>query len=333
MAITVVGELGLDLRGPEANNMFLKPIFFDESVPDLFEVMPQVLYEQKIAYASTMKDIIQRAVSCGMQPKGDFDIYERTMTVDPVGAYVEMCYDELLNTVYQQLLKQGTDISDLSGTLVESIARQRFQEGIRKDLEKLAFYGNKAYTANPDEIVNINQTDGMWVYLFGLVAKDVIPYINTGSGAALNAGDGIEIMQEVWQNQANVLKAVPNSNKVFLVTTDLYYQYKEDLQFGTASSSAFIPTLEQGVGGDLYQGIEVRPMWDWQGYANRFQGIDQAHQVILTTKDNMVMGTNVANPRSEFRSWYDIDSELYKMRSKFVAGFNYKYEEFFVVGY
>jgi len=279
------GELNLNQKGNEATKLILTPIFFDDSVPELFEVMPMVNSEQKMAYASVMKNVIQRSISCGLRPKGEVDIYERCINTDFVAVYVEQCFDEILNLTYQSLLKTGKDISDLSGTIFMEVLLRRVREAIKNDIEKLAFYGDKQ---SADE--NINLTDGMWVY-------------------------------------------VPAAQKIFLVTSDLFYQYVEDLENGSINSEAYTANIENGGRGARFRGIEVRPMWDWQQYAEEFQGTADAHQAILTTKDNMVMATDVQNPDTSLEVWYDMDSELNKVRTRFRFGFNYKLEEFLVAAF
>lgn len=322
------GEFSLDLQGSEASNLLLTPIFFDESVPELFEVMPMVNSEKKMAYASVMKNVLQRSISCGLRPKGEVDLYERCINTDLVAVYVNQCFDEALNLAYTSLLKAGRQISDLTGTLLMEILITRVQQAIKKDIEKLAFYGDKASAD-----ANINLTDGMWVYLFDLVSKALIPYVNSGSGAPLTAGDGIDILTEMYENQTNELKAVAPNEKVFLVTTDLFYQYVKDLENGSINSEAYTANIEDGGRGSRFRGIEVRPMWDWQQYALDFQGQADAHQAILTTRDNMVMATDVQSPQNQLEVWYDRDSELNKVRTRFRFGFNYKLEEFLVVAY
>lgn len=322
------GEFSLDLRGSKASNLFLTPIFFDDSVPELFEVMPMVNSEKKMAYASVMKNVIQRSVSCGLRPKGEVDIYERCINTDTVAVYVNQCFDEARNLAYTSLLKKGRQISDLTGTLLMEILITRVQQAIKKDIEKLAFYGDKA---SADE--NLNVTDGMWVYLFDLVSKALIPYSDSGSGAPLTAGDGINILTDMYEKQTNALKAVAPNEKIFLVTTDLFYQYQKDLENGSINSESYTGNIENGGRGMLFRGVEVRPMWDWQQYALEFQGQADAHQAILTTRDNMVMATDVESPENQLEVWYDRDSELNKVRTRFRFGFNYKLEEFLVVAY
>ena len=322
------GELNLNIQGSEASKLLLSPIFFEDSVPELFEVMPMVNSEKKMAYASVMKNVLQRSVSCGLRPKGEVELYERCINTDLVAVYVTQCFDEALNLAYQSALKTGADISDLTGTIFMEILIRRVQEAIKKDVEKLAFYGDKTSAD-----ANINLTDGMWVYIFDLVAKSLIPYVDTNSGAPLTAGDGIDILEAMYESQTNELKAVAPAEKIYLVSTDLYFQYVKDLEEGSINSEAYTSNIENGGRGSRYRNIEVRPMWDWQQYALDFQGTADAHQAILTTRDNMVMATDVQSPQNQLQVWYDMDSELNKIRTRFRFGFNYKLEEFLVAAF
>lgn len=320
-------EIEFTLQGAEAAKAILKPIFFDDSA-ELFEVMPMVTSEQKMAYASVMRDVIQRAISCGMRPQGEIDIYERTISTDNMGVYVNQCFDEALNTAYTSLYKQGKDITDLTGTVFSEILITRVQEAIKKHIEKLAFFGDKASAD-----ASINLVDGVWTYLFDLVANNLVPYVDSNSGSPLVAGDGIDLLTAMYEEQRNELKALAPGEKIFLVSGNVFHQYEKDLREGSINSSAYTMNVQDGGLGVKFQNIEVRPMWDWEQYAAQYLGVQNANLAVLTSKDNLVIATDVENQDNNLEVWYDRDSELNKVRSRFRLGFNYKLEEFFVAAF
>jgi hypothetical protein len=273
---------------------------------------------------------MQLANGCGWTPKGSLSLFERCIDTEEIKVNLEMCYDEFVGTVYKQKLKAGSQSTNLEGTVFAQILMTRMQQSLRKQMLKAAFFGNKAST---DEAVNM--TDGMWsVYLPQLVAANLIPYINSNSGTPLGAGDGIDLLTAVWENASNVLSAVPEAQKVLLVSANVYRQYLQDLQNNGVSSAAHLTLLTNGAQRLTFNGIEVRPMYDWAQYAAQYLAIPaDANFVLYTERTNLVLGTDIANPTNQAIVWHDEEEEKLKVKSRFYLGFNYKHSDFFTVAY
>jgi hypothetical protein len=330
MAKVESGQFRIGLVGTQAQDMLFKPIFFDAEIDEIFDVMVLVNKKQQIGYVGAMEDIMQLANGCGWTPKGNLSLFERCIDTDEIKVNLEMCYDEFVGTVYKQKLKAGSQSSNLEGTVFAQILMTRMQQSLRKQMLKAAFFGNKAST---DDAVNM--TDGMWsVYLPQLVAANLIPYINSNSGTPLGAGDGIDLLTAVWENASNVLSAVPEAQKVLLVSANVYRQYLQDLQNNGVSSAAHLTLLTNGAQRLTFNGIEVRPMYDWAQYAASYLGIPvDANLVLYTERTNLVLGTDIANPTNQAIVWHDEEEEKLKVKSKFYLGFNYKHSDFFTVAY
>ena len=185
-------------------------------------------------------------------------------------------------------------------------------EAIKKHVEKLAFFGDKD---QDDE--NINLVDGVWKYIFDLVSKNAIPYIDTNSGTPLSAGDAIDYFDAIYDAQAPVLEALAPSEKCFFVSSNIYKQYKKDLREGGFGSAAYANDTQQGIPALNYEGIEIKPMWDWPQYATKYLGQPNANLMLLTTRDNLVYATDVENTDTNLEVWYDRDSEQNKVRTRF----------------
>lgn len=330
MANFEAGQFRIDLKGTQAQEMLFKPVFFDAELEQMFETMVLVNQKQDIGYVGVMEDIIQSATGCGWTPKGSLDIFERCIETTAAKINVELCYDEFLGTVYKEKLKKGTQIDNLEGTIFMDILMTRVRQAMRKQMLKLGFFGDKT---SGDDAVNL--TDGMWtVYIPQLVAANLIPYINSNSGTPLGAGDGIDLLTAVWENSSNVLSAVPEANKAFYVSANVYRQYLQDLQNNGVSSAAHLTLLTSGAQRLEFNGIEVKPMYDWAQYAAQYLGIPaDANLVLYTERQNMVFGTDIANPINQVTAWHDMEEEKLKVKSKFYLGFNYKHSDLITVAY
>ena len=329
MATFEAGQFRIGLVGTQAQEMLFKPVFFDAEIEDIFETMVLVNNKQQIGYVGVMEDIMQLSGGCGWTPKGALGLFERCIEVDEIKVNLELCYDEFVGTVYKQKLKAGTQSSNLEGTIFMQILMTRMVQALRKQMLKVAFFGNKA---SVDDAVNI--TDGMWsVYIPQLVANNLVPYINSNSGTPLGAGDGIDLLSAVWENSTNVLSAVPEAQKVFLVSANVYRQYLQDLQNNGVSSAAHLTLLTDGAQRLTFNGIEVKPMYDWQQYADSYLNVQNANFVLYTERTNFVLGTDIANPINQAMAWHDMEEEKLKVRSRFYLGFNYKHSDLITVAY
>ena len=108
MATVESGQFAINLIGSQAQELLLKPIFFDANVEEIFDTMVLVNKKQNLAYADTMVNLLQNTNTCGWTPKGNFAIFDRCIETELVKANVELCYDEFADTVYKQLMKKGT---------------------------------------------------------------------------------------------------------------------------------------------------------------------------------------------------------------------------------
>ena len=99
------------------------------------------------------------------------------------------------------------------------------------------------------------------------------------------------------------------------------------------SSSSHFDRIQDGAMALKFRGIEVKPMWEWQAYANQYLGLADANLVLYTTKQNFVLGTDILNPANQMKMWYDDIEEKFFVKSAFYLGFNFKNEEFLTVAY
>jgi hypothetical protein len=322
-----LGELDVRFVGTEANKLFLEPIFFDADTLNEFRVMGNVVNKKKIGFIRPLENIIRKYTGCGFNPVGSLSIYEREIEVNKMRIDLELCWDEFEDTVFEELLRTGTNIADVRDTQIGDILMNRARQGVKMDLSRLLYFGNKA-SADP----NYDTIDGFWtVYYPGLVADGLIPRTNTGSGTAMASGDGIAILRAVYDQAPLPLKGLPNAEKVLNVTGSVWMQYNEDIEDGGGGDFGLM-TLIEGSPRLFFRGIEVRPMWRWDEIATSL-GTTLPNYVEYTTKMNKVLATDVLDPSSELRIWYDDKDEKNYVKARFKMGSNYIHPSLISVGY
>lgn len=327
MATTELGQFAVSYRGDLANEILLEPVFFDSELRSSFRIMPNVTNRRKMQFVEKLENVVRKYTGCGFTPIGNMSVYDREIEVQRMKIDMKICWDEFKDTVFEELLNQGTRLPDLTGTQIESILIGRIQQALRLDLERLAFFGN---TASNDP--NYDSVDGLWtVYYPELVAEALSPRTNTGSGSDLAAGDGIDILRAVYDQAPNELKALPANQKVFNVTHSVYNQYLVDIEEGGGADYGLL-TMINGVQTLQFRGIPVMPYHRWDGILTAL-GTTKPHYVEYTTPLNRVLATDITDPGTDLSIWYDQKDEEVYMKGRWKMGVNYVHHSLVSLGY
>jgi len=327
MASVEISQLDVSFRGTEANNIFLEPVFFDDNLRGQFRVLGNVANKKKMVFVQQLENIVRKYSGCGFNPVGSVDIYQRTIDVEKMKVDLEMCWDEFEDTVFEELLKTGTRLPDISGTLIENILLTRVQQAIRNDITRLSYFGDQS-SNNP----NFDSLDGFWtVYYPQLVADDLVPRANTGSGTNLASGDGFAILRDVYDQAPLQLKGLPANQKVFNVTQSVYSQLREDIENGGGGDYGLLQLIN-GVEQFTFRGVTVIPQFRWDDIATSL-GTTKPHYVEYTTPQNKVLATDVLSPETALELWYDQKDEKVYIKARFKMGVNYIHPSLISLGY
>lgn len=335
MPTTVTGQVGVNLQGVQADQIFLKPVFMDEAVQNIMRVMPNVVYRKKMLFAGQLDDILRQKTGCGFKPVGNMTISERCVETTLVKADTEQCFDEYFDTALMELWNKGIDMQNLEGTPLANIWMQRARLGIQRQINKLAFFGDKA-TADATQ----NIVDGLWtVYIPQLVSQNLVPRVDSQSGTPLGSGDAIDLLDEVFESASNELKAFDISQRRMIVSNNIFEQLTKDIRDGAANSCCYIEELENGRTMIRFRGVQVIPMLRWQELASQYMtgiipnvGTD-ANLVLYTIPQNLILATDQVSAISQMRFWFDELEEKTYMKSCFKLGFNYVHPSLMAVAY
>jgi len=212
--------------------------------------------------------------------------------------------------------------------MIQDIAIKRVREAIRLDLERVYHFGNTS-SNDPD----YDQMDGVWtVHYPALVAANLIPYKNTGSGAALSSGDGIEILRNVYDNAPNQLKGLPKQMKRFNVSASVYMQFMEDIENGGGGDYGLMQMIN---GQDVltFRGILVVPQYRWDDIEANDLSTSNAHLVEFTTPLNKVLATDIVTPGEDVMIWHDNKEDKLYIKALWKMGGNYVHHSLISVGY
>lgn len=331
--MTTENSFDISSAGAEYFRLFLQPVFQDADFKALFTFLPTKLNKVQMSFMGELQNIIQSGMKCGFTPKGDVAITDRCVELQPLKVNVEQCVDEFRNSIFMYFAREDVDVTNLNGTIVSAAIIDRVRNGIKKDLEKMAFFGNPA---SVDAMLKL--AEGIWsVHIPNLISdpSSGIRSVDAGTGA-LAAGDGIAIVRNVYFNASPELRGLPANRRVILVSRAVYDQFLIDREDRTVGSTIAITQLDGGELQVRYHGILVLPMFFWDENADLFPvvmrpaGTDPLRAALYTTRENMVYAGDMGGA-SSLRNWYDENDEVVRFKSRFQVGFNYVHPVFFSI--
>jgi hypothetical protein len=321
-----MSQINVSFKGVEATSIFLEPLFINSPLSDYFKIMPMIKNgQQKMLFAGTIENYLRQRVGCGFDPQGSLPITERCISIKPVKGETEQCFDEFAYTITDELLNTGVRKGDMQGTQIMNITIERLMQSAIRQLHLLAFFGDTA-TGNAEQ----NFADGVWTKIIPqLVTANLMPRVNSVSGTALGAGQAITLFDDVIDAASDELDAFEASSKIFMTTRAVWRQLQKDLRDGADGSSSFSSEVENGKQVIRFDGIEVKKMSRWDNLAATYMGTvlpgitNNFNLLLLTHRDNLVIGTDVEADINRFDMWYNKDEDTTRTRKAFMFGVDY----------
>jgi hypothetical protein len=175
-----------------------------------------------------------------------------------------------------------------------------------------------------------------WAGLSGTLACTIAQTTANTAPAALAAGEALTILQGLYEGSDTVMKQIPDSEKIFLVSRTVYENYMAYLE--TLSTVVANTKLENGNTILMYRGMPVIPM-DWNFHlSNDFPHIGAAlpyspNRAIFTQNSNLVLGLDAMSQYNEINAWYDTNTEENRFRAKLVLGVQFVHNKLMTVYY
>lgn len=329
--MTVTDNFNINLQGTQASQLFLEPIFKSDAIDTNFMVMGNVTSgSKKIKYHAIIENILKKYTGCGFQGSDAADFTEKTVYLETLAADLSYCWDDFADVLWQSAYRQGAaDWTDLTGTAMQEIFQTLFVNGVVKDINRLAYFGDKTETSGVWNALN-----GVWTKIYPAeIAASRTTKVSLGASkdivAELAAGDGILFLQQVYDNQSTALYGVPDSEKVFNVSRGIYDRYRKDLQAQSINGTDNGTLIRNGLAVLTFNGIEVvcQPTWTTDIAAAVTAGVDTAallgeNLIELTTRYNKVLVSNLNGMDYSFRTWFEQKDEKVYIMSRPKIGFD-----------
>lgn len=284
---------------------------------DMFRVVGDVKGKKNLYKIAAIQKALREDTGCGFSAVGDAAISDKVLDPKRVKLNLEQCEHTLKDEVFATAMRNGVARNDIRGTVVDEIIKTQMVKTIQEDLVKLLWLGD-----NDDTDTFYGIADGLLKQFlasgFGGYELDMSANTSIESSVGVLATDGALVaLRDIYTNQPAALRAIaPASKKIYATSSivdNLMATYENT---GTDSGLARLSD-----GGSLaFRGMEVIDISLMDvaladiAATNDATGITNA--MVMTTPENIVVGTDIAEPTA-FEFWYDQKDEKVYYKAKF----------------
>ena len=328
MGNVLTPNLNYTYNGIETTEVFIKPGVMHPSVTQLFDVIAGVRSKQQMGLVNQISGItLADDLSCGNEtPSDGVEITNRTLETSPLKIRIDQCADVFANTIYENLLKTGVDLNDVTGTDVQRLMEEVIVPGIARDAFNIASFGDTGFT-NPE----INQLDGLWTRLIAGVA-DYCVQREGDFNDILQTDEALTTFKAMYESAPAILDQIPLNEKFFFVTRSVYDNLVSSYESVSNGSDLQVGYNIDGIPFVKYRGIEVVKLTQWDEAIKSF-GLSDPNRAIYTTPSNHVLGFENTNDVTRLDIWYSQDDDLTKVRGRYKMGYNYKHCDLQVIAF
>lgn len=305
------------------------------AISDFFKVVETAKYRIRVPLVTSVSNIVKASVACARAFTDGIDITNTTVSLielESNNAWCKTDFEQTINVgniLSEEMLRDGVDEWDPSGTEIQTIIDKLILDGLRRDTFRIFFWGDTS-----DADTNWNQLDGVWTRLIAqntpgnaYCVRRTSTTLGTGT---LAAGVALTALQEAYEESAIVLKQLPNSEKYFAVTGSVYENLLASYEANVNGTERQFTNLFMGQGdqGDelTYRGIRVIPIYAWDNDlampGNPLFGT-MVHAILYTTRDNHIAAINTPSAASSVSGWYNRAEREYWIESHYRMGYNF----------
>lgn len=247
------------------------------------------------------------------------------------------CWDDLMETFFRYSLKPGTDIGDLTTTDFAEFFEARYADELAEMFFRFVWFGDEDAATIADspagyfitsgfEAKRWNVIDGLWKQLFAIVASDSTRR-TTGAGLDTRNSQGTFAAQ-AFTSADTTAKVVTNTlqnmefesdyrlrdkgERFYIATQSVVDQYKRELEdyAGSGIETSF-DILQNGITVLKRGGVTIYGFSFWDRMIRTYMrnstglGYYYPHRILLTTKEQLAVGTREMGVFSKVKPFYD----------------------------
>ena len=319
-----LNNISATYSGADLNEMFYEPVFRSDDIMRNYRVIPNVKHVMNVYTSAALTKIVESYSGCSsssQDPFSSFNIDDKTITAGRCRVALEECSSQFFDSFIEESYRSGVDVNNLEGTTVGDAILNRTMKGVASDVVRLAWGGDIA-----GAVAGYTAFDG-WMEL--MKAETVSTLLTVASGAP-TAAEAIALIRQVYDGAPAALQQVPAGDKKMFVTPKIYNAYLANLE-GSSADLAIVNTVD-GYTRVSFRGVQIVPMYEWDTIVADTNpdlflngGTNHTNGMAYCAVDNLLIGSDVTDPESSFKMFYDDLEEKMFVRGYFKLGVQYLY--------
>ena len=332
MAVFNIGAMSA--RTPEEANevseLIFKQIREDKTIQELYSLVPNVSFDKRIPIIGLLSDIMQtKSADCSFPEGGEVVVTEKTWTPKTLQQEQKLCKDttESNFAFWQSRNANLVEKYDLTNSGELNYLIFLIEDAVKKAVVRVADFadtsaalvsgGGKITTAlGAAGVARMDAIDGFWVQLMAIATANAAQLVtiseNAQASKALQLALAADTAKLTFEGMIlGASEDVPNDAVIMCTRTlfNNYFKWLTDNSFDTATAVEGMDfrsiTLAQ-------YGVTIIERKDWdrniKSYFDNGTTYDLPHRAVLTSRDNMLIGTESETALSSFTSHYSEDT-------------------------
>ena len=278
---------------------------------------------------------------CATTADANFAIEDvrKVWTPKYVGDRFAECYDTYISKFFVYGMKAGVQKSDLTGTEFAAFTEENVTDEMKNAFLRHLWFGNTSIAANTGNTISLGQLkyfnaiDGFWKQLVAIVAGDAnrltagteletknaeAAYADQKFDASTTSGQLVTAaLDQMYYDADERLTEKDPSELVYIVTKSVFDQYVKERKAVSAIDASYM-RVENGVRQITINGIDVISFNFLDRIIKSYFYASGAwvlpHRAILTTKKNLVIGTETTAGLDTLEAWHSKDDEKYYVK-------------------
>ncbi len=322
----ITNSISYTYTGPLATRVLVTPALETPEITDI-ATPRMVKSKEQLHWTAQLGKTAVSGSGCGtLTPATGISLTNRQIITDTVQIYFEQCNEQWRGTVFGDQFAAGTAYdSDRSGDIQEAI-NQLIRDNLRQEMFRLFSFADTT-SASANYNVGFN---GLWPTLLASGGDSI--FANTAYNTLSSSTIVAELTKLVNARPA-VMKQMPLDRQKIYVTGNVFEAYVQYLTSQAWNESML--RMENGQLRARFYGIDVVPVYAWDQWIAADSATTGTTNVrmLLTMRENHVLGYDVAPGNEGFETWFDPNTRYQKFLTRFQMGYQYILPDFQVITY
>lgn len=338
--MSVIDPSDLTFNGEEVKALseaIITDFYKNPSLNEFHTLVSGIKAKKQIAILGLLGKVGKKQTNCTISENASqIPASEKFWNPVMIGDRFVQCWTDLLETFWIYGTKNGVNKDDLTSTDFANFLNEKLGEALQDAAFRLAWFGDTAaanYNDSPAGVITnsvdpswYTPLDGFWKQIFAVVTADADRKTAIANNAQAtyalqkfsDTDTTNQVVTGIFQTMIDSAdeRLIESGNAIMIATRSMVLQYKRERRKFSNIDQAYTRT-ETGWDTIEIDGIPVYTFsfWDRTIKADFDNGTKWylPHRAVLTTKENLQVGTEEVGNLSELKPFYDNKTKTYNV--------------------